>query len=256
LPLSPDLFFRGQTGKDHLLKLQYNLIKFALLGACLLGNLAYVAAQSTIFNVPSTDVQAPGKVYLEADFIMHYASYRDGGYQTYGPRVVVGLPGKTEVGVNVYYTRARPGEPIDLQPNFKWQFYENEKLGLALATGVVISTAITRRHLGNTYALLYAVGSKTFPGTYGPRLTFGGYRLVGTFDEGTDKTGVILGLEQPITRKISFVTDWSSGNNDYGYVIAGTGITLTPKSTFYAGYNFGNQGRGNNSFGAFYSYEF
>lgn len=233
-----------------------NLIKLAVAGACLLASLSSVAAQSTIFNVPSTDVQSPGKVYLEADFIMHYASYRDGGFQTYGPRVVVGLPGNTEVGVNVWYTRARPGQPIDIQPNFKWRFYENEKLGLAFAAGVVVSTPITRRSQGSTYGQVYAVGSKTFPGTYGPRVTFGGYRLVGSFDDGTDKSGVILGLEQPVTRKVSFVTDWYSGNNDYGYVIAGAGITLSPKSTFYAGYNFGNHGRGNNSLGAFYSYEF
>jgi hypothetical protein len=252
----PDLFFANERERNISLKLQLNLIKFTFLGACLLSSVVSVAAQSTIFNVPSTDVQAPGKVYLEGDFIMHYASYRDGGFQTYGSRVVVGLPGKTEVGVNVYYTRARPGEPIDLQPNFKWQFYESEKLGLAFATGVLISTPITRRSLGNTYAQLYVLGSKSFSGNYGPRVTFGGYRLVGTFDEDTDKTGVILGLEQPITRKVSFVTDWSSGNNDYGYVVAGIGIVPTPKSTFYAGYNFGNQGRGNNSLGAFYSYEF
>jgi len=238
------------------LKLKLNLINLALVGTGLLASLSSVAAQSTVFNVPSTDVQSPGKVYLEADFIMHYASYRDGGFQTYGPRVVVGLPGNTEVGVNVWYTRARPGQPIDIQPNFKWRFYENEKLGLAFAAGVVVSTPLTRRSQGNTYGQVYAVGSKSLPGTYGPRVTFGGYRLVGSFDEGTDKTGVILGLEQPVTRKIAFVTDWYSGNNDYGYVIAGTGITLSPKSTFYAGYNFGNQGRGNNSFGAFYSYEF
>lgn len=61
------------------MKLQLNIIKFAFLSACLLSSFSRVAAQSTIFNVPSTDVEAPGKVYLEADFIMHYASYRDGG---------------------------------------------------------------------------------------------------------------------------------------------------------------------------------
>jgi hypothetical protein len=232
------------------------LIELALVASCLLASLSTVAAQSTIFNVPSTSVEGPGKVYLEGDFIMHYASYRDGGFQTYGPRVVVGLPGKTEVGVNVFYTRAEHGQPIKVQPNFKWQFYENESLGLAFATGVVISMPITRRHLTNTYAMVYALGSKSFPGSCGPKVTFGGYRLVGSFDDGTDKTGVILGLEQPVTRKISFVTDWSSGYNDYGYVIAGAGITLSPKSTLFTGYNFGNRGRGNNSLAAFYSYEF
>lgn len=238
------------------MRLPLNIIKFTFLSGCFLSSFSGVAAQSTIFNVPSTDVEAPRKVYLEADFIMHYASYRDGGYQTYGPRVVVGLPGNTEVGVNVFDTRAQPREPIALQPNFKWQFYRNEKMGVALATGVVISTPITRRSLGSTTAQIYVVGSKTFTGSYGPRVTFGGYRLVGSFEEGTDKSGIILGYEQPITSKISFVTDWSSGNNDYGYVVAGAGIALSPKSALYAGYNFGNQGRGNNSLGVFYGYSF
>ena len=227
-----------------------------LLVACFMLGMSSSVAQSTVFNIPATDVQSPGKVYLEANFIMHYGGLRDGGYRNYGPRVVVGLPGNTEVGINAYYTRALPAEPIDIQPNFKWQFYEDEKRGLAFATGVLFSIPITRRSLGTNSAQIYVVGSKSFSGTYAPRVTFGGYRLMGSFDDETDKTGVLLGYEQPITKKISFVTDWSSGNNDYGYVVAGTGITFSPRSLLYAGYNFGNQGRGNNSLGIFYGHTF
>jgi hypothetical protein len=222
----------------------------------LLSTAGIAAAQSTVFNIPSTDVQSPGKVYLEADFIIHFGSLREGGYQELGPRVVLGLPGNMEVGVNAFYTRAIPGEPIQVEPNFKWQFYSNEKLGIAFATGVLVSTPVTRRSQGSTFAQLYAVGSKSFEGTYGPRVTFGGYRLVGSLEDDIDKTGVMLGLEQPLTKKISFVTDWSSGNNDYGYLTVGTGITLTPKNLLYSGYSFGNQGRGNNYLGIFYGYTF
>lgn len=217
---------------------------------------ANVTAQSTVFNIPSSDVQARGSVYLEADFMIHFGSLREGGYQEYGSRLVVGLPGNMEVGVNGFYTRADPAEPIELQPNFKWQFYENEKKGLAFATGVLISTPITRRSSGTTSAQIYVVGSKSFEGTYGPRVTFGGYHLLGSLDDDIDTNGVMLGLEQPLTKKISFVTDWSSGNNDYGYLVVGTGITLSPKSLLYTGYNFGNQGRGNNYLGVFYGYTF
>lgn len=230
--------------------------KPALLGMLLLFGAASAAAQSTVFNIPATDVQSPGKVYLEANFIMHYGSIREGGYRNYGPRIVVGLPGNTEVGVNVYYTRALPAEPIDVQPNFKWQFYSNEERGLAFATGVLVSTPVTRRSLGTTSAQVYVVGSKTFSGFRDPRITFGGYKLIGNLEDGTDKTGVLLGYEQPITKKVAFVTDWSSGNNDYGYLVVGTGITFSPKSLLYAGYNFGNQGRSNNSLGIFYGHTF
>lgn len=188
-------------------KLHRRMNQFTLLSACLLFSFFTAAAQSTIFNIPSSDVQAPRKVYLEADFITHFASYKNGGYQTYGPRVVVGLPGNTEVGVNAFYTRTSPAEPIDVQPNFKWQFYNNEKRGLAVAAGVLVSIPVTRRRDGKTTGMLYVVGSKTFTGTHGPRLTFGGYTLAGTFAEGTDKTGVLVGYEQPVTKEFSFVTD-------------------------------------------------
>jgi len=243
------------------LHFQQRVIKVAL-SACLLAgfvglaNLSVVTAQSTIFNVPLSDVQAPRKVYLEADFITHFASYQNGGYQTYGPRVVVGLPGNKEVGVNVFYTRTSPAEPIDVQPNFKWQFYSNEKRGLAVAAGVLVSIPVTRRRDGKTTGMVYVVGSKNFQGTRGPRLTFGGYQLVGRFDDGTDRAGVLAGYEQPLTKKFSFVTDWFSGKNDLGYVTAGTGITLSPANNIYAGYSFGNQGRGNNSLGVYYGHTF
>lgn len=238
------------------MKLHSNLIKLALVVAFLWGGVSIAAAQTTIFNIPTSDVQAPRKVYLEADFITHFASYKDGGYQTYGPRVVVGLPGNSEVGVNVFYTRTSPGEPIDVQPNFKWQFYANEKYGLAVAAGVLVSIPVTRRREARTTGMLYVVGSKTFTGKYGPRLTFGGYNLVGRFEDGTDKTGVLAGYEQPLTKKFSFVTDWFSGKNDIGYVTPGVGITFSPKQSLYAGYSFGNQGRGNNALGVYYGYSF
>lgn len=249
-------FLPGAERENDLMKLHSKIVRPTLLGAVLLLSLSSAAAQSTIFNIPSSDVQAPRKVYFEADFITHFASYKDGGYQTYGPRVVVGLPGNTEVGVNIFSTRTSPGEPVELQPNFKWQFYNNEKRGLAVSAGVLISIPVTKRRDGKTTGMLYLVGSKSFPGTYGPKVTFGGYRLVGKFDDGTDKTGVLAGYEQPVTKRFSFVADWFSGNNDVGYVTAGTGITLSPKQSLYAGYSFGNQGRGNNSLGVYYGYSF
>lgn len=241
------------------MKLHHSINKFALLGACLLYSVsgaANVSGQSTIFNIPSTDVESPRKVYLEADFITHFGSYADGGYQTYGPRLVVGLPGNTEVGINAFYTRTSPAEPIEIQPNFKWQFYADEERGLAAAAGVLFSIPVTRRSAGTNTAMFYAVASKTFKGSHGPRFTAGGYTLAGWLEEGITKNGVLLGYEQPLTSRISFLADWSSGNNDYGYVVAGTGITLSTKDSFYAGYNFGNQGRGNNFLGIYYGRSF
>ena len=217
---------------------------------------ASATAQSTVFNIPSTDVPAPGKVLLEADFITHFASYKDGGYQTYGPRVVVGTPGHTEIGVNVFYTKSAETEPVLVQPNLKWQFFNNGKLGVAVATGFILTIPATNRSAGTKTALLYIVGSKSFPGTCGPRITVGGYTIAGRMASGTDRTGLLAGYEQPITKRFSVLADWFSGKNDVGYVTAATGFTLSDKDSIYAGYSFGNQGRGNNSLGIYYTRSF
>jgi hypothetical protein len=232
------------------------ILHLVLAVAFLLSLSAGAFAQSTVFNIPSSDVEAPRKVLLEADFITHFASYKDGGYQTYGSRVVVGLPGNTEVGVNVFYTKSADPEPIEVQPNFKWQFYNNEKAGVAVAAGVLVSFPVTHRSSGRKSGMLYIVGSKSFSGNYGPKFTFGSYTLVGKMDPGTDRTGVLAGYEQPVTKRFSVLADWFSGNNDLGYITAATGYTISDKDSIYAGYSFGNHGRGNNSLGVYYGRRF
>lgn len=212
-----------------------------------------VSAQSTVFNIPSTDVQPAHSLYAEADFLAHFSSFESGGYQLYGPRLVYGLSKRAEVGINAFLTNTSPAEPVEIQPNFKLQLYQNEQKGFALATGSIVFVPVTQRSSSSTRAMIYAVASKSVKGS---RLTFGSYKLVGSFEKGTSKNGLLLGFEQPINRKLSLVADWSSGNNDYGYVVAGAGITLSPKSSLYVGYNFGNHGRGNNALGVFYGYNF
>src|SRR5687767_1449454 len=85
-------------------------------------------AQSTMMNAPSSDVVAAKKVYLEMDFITNYAwAQGDDRFANYLPRAVVGVGRNVEVGVNFSYTHTPVGgEPMEIQPNAKWQFYNNE----------------------------------------------------------------------------------------------------------------------------------
>src|SRR6185436_21127803 len=81
-------------------------------------------AQTTIMNTPSTDVVASKKVYVEMDFLTNYAWKREGSFQNYIPRAVVGVAGNVEAGVNVSFTHVSgQNSPIEVQPNVKWQFY-------------------------------------------------------------------------------------------------------------------------------------
>src|SRR4030095_606460 len=86
-------------------------------------------AQSTIFNIPTTDVVAKKKVYFEFDFISHLESHDNGGFSTYVPRIVAGVGGNVEVGLNVAATSSAAPTIVYAQPNIKWQFYANEKAG-------------------------------------------------------------------------------------------------------------------------------
>ena len=138
-------------------------------------------AQSTLFNIPSTDVVPRKKVYLEFDFLSHFESHEDGGFQIYAPRAVFGVGKSVEVGVNVSAVDAfAPDQPVYVSPNVKWQFYANEENGVAAAAGGLLYTPIANRAGADTFGFVYSVVSKKVKGTYGPRLTGGAYGLTGT----------------------------------------------------------------------------
>ncbi|MEA2206894.1 MAG: hypothetical protein QOE77_3670 [Blastocatellia bacterium] len=213
--------------------------------------------QSTVFNIPSTDVTPAERTYVEADFLTHLDSYERGGYQLYGGRLVYGLRRHTEIGINVYYTWSGGSpEPIVIEPNMKWQFYNDEGKGLSAAAGVVVSVPISHRSTSIASGFMYAVGSKKFGGTFGPRISTGMYVLAPRAEAKAGKYGTLIGYEQPLNQRVTFIADWNSGKNDLGYLAAGIGISLTPKSALYLGYNVGNEGRSNNALGIYYGVAF
>ena len=104
--------------------------------------------------------------------------------------------------------------------------------------------------------MVYVNGSKRVRQLYGLRVTTGAYHV---FRGGSDfgaRNGAMVGVEQPLTRRISFLADWSSGSNRFGYAAAGLNFTITDRQYLLGGYNFGNSGRGNNALSVFYGYTF
>jgi len=229
----------------------------ALLVALLSFGAQTARAQSTLVAIPSTDVVSERKVYLEFDYISHYASHHSGGFQTYEPRVAVGVGHNLEVGVNVVYTDGfGVNQPLEIQPGIKWRFYQNEKQRVSAVVGVMLYAPVTHRTGTNTFVMLYALVSKKLAGTYGPRVTGGGYALPGRDDGTGAKSGVMAGYEQPLARRVSFVVDWTSGRNRFGYVTPGLSFATTQRSNLYTGYSIGNQGRRNNALFAYYGITF
>lgn len=230
----------------------------AILFALFLTVFSYsVSAQLTIFNVPSTDILPKNRFYLEADFIGKFQKYEKGGFQTYGYRVVYGVRKNLEIGSNFYFTRngSRPSAK-EFQPNVKFRPYNSEKYGVAVTTGAIGFVPLDKSAGTRNYALLYTNVSKTISFTRGTRLTGGFYQMVGAGRSFGTQRGAIIGIEQPIKGRLSFLADWYSGNNRLGYSTAGLNYAFKKNQFVLVGYNFGNFGAGNNAFSAFYGVTF
>ena len=210
-------------------------------------------AQSTIFNIPTTDTVSKGKAYAEFDFLPQIPGSQDSRTYLYNPRLVVGVPGNIEVGVNfpAYNFRGNGDSATNgyIQPNAKWNFYRDEKAGLALAVGGLWNTPLNNRDSQDSWGLLYGLLSKKIKaGDYGPRFHAGAYGIVSANQDGSrgsvsflgPRAGAILGYEQPAYKRLSVVADWFSGKNGIGYFTPGISITLPKSGLLNAGYSIGN----------------
>jgi hypothetical protein len=227
----------------------------SLIGALTVLQRQTAFAQSTIFNIPTTDAVAPKKVYFEFDFLSHLESHDNGGFQTYDPRVVVGVGKGVEVGLNVASTHSAAPTVVYAQPNIKWRFYANEEGGTAMSAGAIAFTPLKDRSFNDSFGFFYGNASKKFKGAYGPRFTVGGYGIAGLSAD-VDKGGAMVGYEQPVSGKVSFVTDWFSGRNGIGYVTPGFSFALPKGQLINVGYSFGNYGRKNNALFVYYGVTF
>ena len=214
-------------------------------------------AQSSLFNIPTTDVLDKDSTYIEVDLDAHPSGNAEDRWQSFGAMTIRGVGKRSEVGLNIYATRTSEGfEPLELQPNFKFNIYQNEARGFAFSTGATGYLPLTRRLHRDASVSIYAVASKTFKANWTPRLTGGGYQLIGRNPENTDARGFLVGIEQPVMKRLTFIADWNTAKNRFGYAAAGFGLNITKRSSLYSAYYLGNSGRGNNSLGIYYGLSF
>jgi len=223
-----------------------NISKLALSLAVGLFSAYLAGAQTTIANSPSTDVIEPRSFYFEVNYGGHFGKYSDGGFQTYGLRTVYGVRRDLEIGGNLYRTRDGDVSPVEFAPNIKWRAYNNEKYKFAVSGGAMASIPVKDEKGARPSAFVYANASKGFDFANGFRLTGGVYSIVGAKSDSGSRKGVMVGYEQTVYKKVSFYADWISGHNRYSFTGLGIGFPITKKGVFFAGYNFGNAGRGNN----------
>lgn len=194
------------------------------------------AAQSTIFNIPTTDTVSPKKGYFEFDYLLQAPAPDAGKFQIFTPRIVAGVTPQLEVGVNFANVNYADGGGTfsQIQPNAKYKFFADDATGMAASAGVIMYAGINKDQ--DSFGQIYGNFSKKF--SSGARATLGAYTSVSY--PADNQVGVILGYEQPIASNVSFVADFLSGKNFWGYFTPGVSIVLPHNGLLNIGYSLGN----------------
>ena len=134
-------------------------------------------AQSTLFNIPSTDAVSAKKVYAEFDFFAQMPTTEGTSrLYVYAPRGIVGVGAGVEAGVNVAMFHAGGSTQSYIQPNVKWRFAASDEKGLAASGGTILYAPLNNGDTVDTFGLVYGNFSKKVKtGDYGPRFTVGPY---------------------------------------------------------------------------------
>jgi hypothetical protein len=219
---------------------------FSVLILVLLSSSFWTAqAQQTLFNVPSADVLDRGEVYGELDISFKPVEPK---FSSFVPRIVVGVGGRVEVGLNLTGNVQPGADTTTLVTAVKWKAYDGGDNGWAFIVGNNLFIPVRNRsfNVGN-YA--YAAFSKTLATK--TRVTAGAYHFTrGVVAPDAQRAGGQFGFEQPVTEKLTMQADWFTGRHANGYFTPGVVYKLTPKLTGYFGYSLGNSNvtRGNHFF--------
>src|SRR5215210_1874106 len=164
------------------------LVPAVLLGLWCVVGAQNAMAQSTLFNIPSTDTVEKNKYYVEFDFLAQAPGFNDSAKTfIYNPRFLTGVGHDIEVGVNfpIYHNSDfATTNSAYFQPNIKWKFYKNDALGLAASAGAVVNTPLNSRDGQGTWSYIYGNVSKKIAAAKGARVTAGGYGVVADQDSG------------------------------------------------------------------------
>jgi len=187
-------------------------------------------AQQTIFNVPSADLTEKGMIFFQ-----HQSSFSN-KFAGFDNNFVLGVGKNSELDITLFDVGTKNIQNEVLALGFKSVIPLIERNQTKITFGHLIPISLRGNGVGGyTYSHLSTVLPKI-----NTRLTSG--IAIGTttlFDK--DFICYIAGIEQPITKKFSFVMDWYSGKHSNGFLIPGFYYSLTPKTILSFGYRIRNK---------------
>ena len=222
-------------------------IKVFLIFTFLYLGITSVSAQQTIFNVPSADVTPKGHLFLQQE--AQFRGWNPDAFFNGTTYSAVGIGHNTEVDATLFNVGAPGTQNISVGvgfksaipiPGLKEKFPDRE---FKFTIGSDLLIGLEGNGVGNwSYAHLSGRVPKL-----NTRLTAGmSYGTKQVF--GQETTAFIAGVEQPVTKKLTLLSDWYSGSEHWaGYLITGFSYAFPKNTTLYAGYQIPNTPRVGNS---------
>jgi len=209
-----------------------------LLAALLLSS-AEAGAQSLIVSVPSTDVTPAGKAMIAHESQVNAWS-QPGVYWNSFTFGTVGVGHNIELAATLYGV-SRPGSGnvalavgykhrIPLAPGSLWE--------PTVAVGQMIPLSLSGLGVGTW---TYGAASLRLPGlktrltggpSYGTRQIFG-----------RTAVSAFVGLEQPLSRRVSLIADWFSGRHDLGALVPGVQFNVSHALIIIGGFKIPSSSR-------------
>lgn len=178
-------------------------------------------ARQNILNIPSTEVVAKGKIYPKVT--LRIGPFKPDTFENLLPAIDYGIAKNIEIytalpigqeGVTVFNVA---NSKIDFNSGIKKRFdlTKTTKLAIGQELTVSLQNADTPSNFG------YLIMSQEIP-ELRSRFTVGGYLKNPQKNFIPNKTGVLLGYEQPIIpERLTALIDWTSRNESFGYLATG-----------------------------------
>ena len=203
-------------------------------------------AQQTIFNVPSADVTAKNK-----NFLQHESQFRAKDPDQFFNATnyfARGIGANTELDATLFNVGSPASKNAALGLGFKTVFPLENFAAKKYQPKIIFGSQIPFSLQGNGVGhWIYSAANATIPQS-NTRLTAGissGTKQI----FGESVTCFIGGFEQKITEDFSFISDWYSGNHSLGIWATGFSYALPQDFVFYGGYQIPNSKKvGKNSF--------
>ena len=195
--------------------------------------------QNNIVTVPVADVVQKKKVYVQPGVVVNKNIIQLGNILTYGfggnfqgGITIIDLTMNYGSGENFFpYDEVQPGMNPDVLVNLQKGFKLNDKswIGIGTQSGVNIADN------GTDFSTFNYLNAQTK--VWGDNLI-----LIGAYHGNNirlvteeDKFGLLAGFQVPLSKKLTYVADYISGNNARSYINTGFGLKLSDTWSIYGG---------------------